>query len=103
MEGIEGEVINLESDFEITVGDLAALISLLMGREISLRSEDKRIRPEASEVTRLWASTKKAQQLLGWRPRFGGLEGLREGLKQTIEWFSIPTNLARYNPNHYAI
>jgi dTDP-glucose 4,6-dehydratase len=70
---------------------------------VSLRSEDKRIRPEASEVTRLWASTKKAQQLLGWYPRFGGLEGLREGLKQTIEWFSIPTNLEHYKPNHYAI
>jgi NAD dependent epimerase/dehydratase len=100
---VEGEVFNLGSDFEITVGDLAELIASIMDKKVSFISSEERVRPEASEVNRLWACTEKARQILGWTPANSGLTGLKVGLTRTIEWFSRPENLQRYHPERYAI
>jgi len=98
-----GEVINLGSGHEISIGDTAALIAELMGADIEIVREDQRVRPEASEVERLCADNAKAQKLTGWKPRHRGRDGLREGLVKTIEWFGEPANLARYKTEQYGI
>jgi dTDP-glucose 4,6-dehydratase len=74
-----------------------------MGTEIEIESDPVRIRPEASEVERLWADNSKAKELLGWEPQFGGEAGLRRGLNETIAWFTCPENLKRYKANLYNI
>jgi nucleoside-diphosphate-sugar epimerase len=98
-----GEVINIGSGFEISIGDVAQMIAQLMGVEIEIEQEPVRLRPERSEVNRLLANNAKAANLLGWSPRFGGLEGLRRGLEQTISWFREDENLSRYRRNVYTI
>ncbi len=98
-----GEVINVGSNFEVSIGDTARTIARLMGRDIEIRQDPKRLRPVGSEVERLWASNEKARKLTGWEPQFGGLNGFEEGLTRTIEWFSEPSNLARYKANIYNI
>jgi NAD dependent epimerase/dehydratase len=100
-DGAIGEVINLGSNFEISVGDTAELIAEVMGRKVELVSDPERLRPEASEVDRLWASNEKACRVLGWTPEYAGLEGLRRGLEVTVEWFSRPENLKFYKPGVY--
>lgn len=96
-----GEVINIGSGFEISVGDTARLIAEIMGAEIEIEQDDVRVRPERSEVDRLWASNAKAQKLLRWSPRLAGADGLRKGLEQTISWFTSQENLSRYRANVY--
>lgn len=98
-----GEVINVGSNFEITVGDTAALIAELMGGTAQIVTDNVRLRPEKSEVERLWASNAKAKELTGWEPEYGGIEGLTRGLKETIDWFSQPENLKRYKGDVYNI
>lgn len=96
-----GEVINLGSNFEISIGDTARAIAEVMGVDIEIEMDDQRLRPEKSEVERLWASNEKSRNLLGWRPHYGGLEGFRKGLTETIAWFCEPTNLAAYKADIY--
>jgi NAD dependent epimerase/dehydratase len=98
-----GEVINLGSGFEISIGETVKLIGEVMDCEVTIISDDARIRPEASEVERLWAATNKAEVLLGWRPEYGGLEGLRLGLEKTAGWFSQPENLKAYKSDIYNV
>jgi len=98
-----GEVINVGSGFEISVGDTARAIADLMGGEIEITQDDQRMRPAGSEVGRLWASTSKARERLGWAPRYGGLDGFRRGLGETIAWFRQPENLAMYKPEAYNV
>lgn len=96
-----GEVINLGSNFEISVGDTVALIAELMNEQISIDRDETRVRPDNSEVERLWADNAKANQLLGWTPKHKGIEGFRDGLTQTIEWFVEPKNLLTYKSEIY--
>jgi NAD dependent epimerase/dehydratase len=88
-----GEVVNLGSNFEISIEDTVREIAQLMGAEIQIVVDERRLRPGGSEVERLWASNKKAEQLFGWRPTYGGLDGFRRGLLRTIEWFRQPGRL----------
>ena len=96
-----GEVINIGSGFEISVGETAALIAELMEAEIKITCADERLRPEASEVERLFADIAKAEKLLDWTPRYGGHEGFSRGLAETISWFRDPKNLKRYKADRY--
>lgn len=96
-----GEVINLGSNFEISVGDTARTIAEVMGAEIEIVTDEQRLRPEKSEVNRLWASNDKARDLLGWQPRYGGLEGFRRGLAETVAWFRNQAHLAVYKSDIY--
>ena len=98
-----GEVVNFGSNFEISIGDTVREIAELMGAEVEIETEAARLRPEKSEVERLWADNSKAQQLLGWSPSYGGMEGFRKGLVETITWFSNPGNLAGYKVGRYNI
>jgi dTDP-glucose 4,6-dehydratase len=96
-----GEVINIGSSFEISVGDTANTIANVIGKEINIITEDQRLRPIKSEVERLFADNNKAKELMGWQPEFGGLDGFKRGLQQTVEWFSNPKNLSNYKSNIY--
>lgn len=100
-EGAIGEIINVGSNYEITIGDTAQLIAQIMGVELDIETDEQRLRPALSEVERLWASNEKARRLLGWTPRYGGRDGLRRGLAETIDWFREPGRLARYKTNIY--
>jgi NAD dependent epimerase/dehydratase len=98
-----GEVINLGSGFEISVGDTVALIADVMGKDVAVECEEGRVRPAASEVERLWADNGKARRLLGWQPHCAGVDGLRQGLEVTAAWFAEPANRARYRSGGYTI
>ncbi len=77
-----GEVVNLGTGKEISIGDLAAKIASLIGKKIEIQSDERRFRPGSSEVMRLCSNIEKAKSIMGWEPRFT----LEEGLLQTIEW-----------------
>jgi dTDP-glucose 4,6-dehydratase len=98
-----GETINIGTGFEISIGDTAKTIAEVMGRKVSVVSENERFRPENSEVERLCASNEKAKKLLKWSPKYAGLEGLKQGLRQTVEWFRDPQNAKWYRAEEYAI
>jgi dTDP-glucose 4,6-dehydratase len=100
---IVGEVINIGSNFEISIGDTAKAIGEIMGRSLNIETDDARIRPDLSEVERLCASNAKAQALLGWSPRYSGKDGLLRGLEETVRWFSAPGRLAVYKSDIYNI
>ncbi|WP_193188749.1 GDP-mannose 4,6-dehydratase [Nisaea sediminum] len=97
-----GRVTNIGSGFEISVGETAAAIGRVMGRNVEIVSDEERLRPEASEVERLFAGVEVAEDILGWAPAHGGREGFDKGLERTIEWFTEPANLARY-PEGYQV
>ena len=98
-----GEVINIGSNFEISIADTAHAIAKIMGAEIKIISDEQRLRPEKSEVLRLWASNDKAKQLLGWSPKYGGLDGFHRGLEETVTWFTNSGNLRQYKIGHYNV
>ena len=92
-----GEVVNLGSGFEISIGDLAKKILDLLKKDVKIISESSRVRPTDSEVKRLIADISKAEHLIGWKPTVS----LDEGLGRTIEWFK--KNIHRYKTNTYVI
>ena len=98
-----GEVINIGSNFEISIEELALTIADIMNVSINITTDEQRIRPDKSEVTRLFACTNKAQRLIDWKPKFGGKEGFKKGLKETIDWFTKDENLKYYKSNIYNI
>lgn len=102
-DGALGEVVNLGSGFEISIGETADLICKLSGREIEIKLDQKRLRPTDSEVERLFSSTEKVHRLTDWSPQFGGLEGFKSGLKATMEWFSNQQNLSFYKHDMYNV
>jgi len=87
-----GEVFNLGTGSEITIGALAERIFAILGREPEIITDGQRVRPGKSEVMRLIADSSKAKRLLGWEPRVS----LDEGLERTIEW-------TRANPGFFTV
>jgi NAD dependent epimerase/dehydratase len=94
-----GETINIGSNFEITVGDTLNLIKELMKSDVKFVTDQQRMRPEKSEVFRLWCDNTKINKLTGFKPEYN----IREGLSKTIEWFTQPTNLAKYKTDIYNV
>ena len=90
-----GEVINIGSNFEVSIGDLANKIISLIGKNAEIVTDPVRVRPQDSEVERLWCDNTKAKRLLGWEPK----TSLDEGIKKTIDWISNNINL--YKPELY--
>lgn len=94
-----GQVVNIGSNFEISVGDTLNLIRELMGSDVEFLTDEQRLRPEASEVFRLWCDNSKIRTLTGFEPRYS----IRDGLKATIDWFLQPGNLAKYKADIYNV
>lgn len=98
-----GEVINLGTNFEVSIEQVVNLVAEMTGRRVDVKTDQVRLRPEGSEVEQLVASNAKAKKLLGWEPLLTGLGGFRAGLELTIEWFAQPENLRRYRWDRYGI
>jgi NAD dependent epimerase/dehydratase len=98
-----GETINLGTGFEISIGDTVALIAELMNVDVTITTDENRLRPLGSEVERLCADNQKAGELLNWTPVNPGKTGLEMGLLETIKWFQNPLNLSLYKTNIYNV
>ena len=96
-ENTVGEVVNVGSGREISIGNLVHLISDLVGQKVEIIQDEQRIRPKNSEVERLLCDASKAKRLTGWEPKYS----LEEGLRLTIEW--IKENLDSYKPDLYNV
>lgn len=94
--GIEGQTIHFGGGREVSIGEVAGMIAAIVGREIRLETDPKRLRPAGSEVDRLVADASRARAMLGWAPA----TRLEAGLEQTVAF--IRDNLHRYRPGEYA-
>jgi len=94
-----GQTVNIGSNFEISVGDTLDLIKSIMGSDVQFLQDTQRLRPQNSEVTRLWCDNGKISKLTGFVPQVG----LEEGLRRTIAWFSHPGNLKKYKADIYNV
>lgn len=92
-----GEVINIGTQKEISIGDLTKKIMALIGKNIKIVAEEERVRTEKSEVHRLLCDNSKAKKIIGWAPA----TSLDEGLEKTIQWIS--SRLDIYEPDKYSI
>ena len=94
-----GEEINIASSSEISVGDLAAEIIQQINPGASIKQDQQRMRPERSEVYRLFGDNKKLHQHTNWTQQYP----MKEGLRHTIEWFKQSRNLEKYKANIYNV
>jgi dTDP-glucose 4,6-dehydratase len=94
-DAVIGRPIHLGTGRSITIGDLARLAITLTGRDVALVTDEQRLRPETSEVTRLRSNYALAKELMGWEPQVS----LEEGLKRTIDW--IADHLDLFDPDRY--
>ena len=92
-----GKTVNIGSNYEISVGDTLNLIKNLMKSDVTFITEDQRLRPEKSEVFRLWCDNSLINQLTGFKPSFS----IEDGLQETINWFLNPNNLKNYKSDIY--
>jgi dTDP-glucose 4,6-dehydratase len=84
-----GETVNIGSNFEISIGEIASKIIALLDPTKEIRVDGKRLRPDKSEVERLWCDNRKAKRLLGWEPKVK----FEEGLSRTVQWISAHRHL----------
>jgi NAD dependent epimerase/dehydratase len=94
-----GEIINIGSNFEISIKDTLELIKEIMNSDVEFITDEQRIRPKNSEVQRLWCDNTKINMLTGFVPEYS----IKEGLEKTIEWFSIKENLKKYKADIYNV
>jgi dTDP-glucose 4,6-dehydratase len=98
-----GEVINVGSNFETSIGDLVQIIAEVAGVRAEATFDSTRVRPPASEVDRLCADNSKAARLIGWKPQFAGRDGFRRGLEITLEWFRMRASGSGNLSNRYIV
>lgn len=100
---IKGEVINIGSNFEVSIKEIIQMVASITNKKILIKKDRQRIRPKSSEVDRLVCSNKKAKKLLKWSPSSGGKKGFKEALAKTIQWFSNKENLKLYKSKIYNV
>ena len=74
-----------------------------MNVDVNIITDEERLRPNKSEVNRLFGENSLLQELTNWDPKYIGNDGFRKGLKLTIDWFIQPSNLKYYNPYKYTV
>ncbi|MFW5879266.1 MAG: NAD-dependent 4,6-dehydratase LegB [bacterium] len=94
-----GKEINIASNYEISMADTLNLIKDIMSSDVEFKTDKQRIRPENSEVFRLWGENKLIKELTGWQPKYS----IEKGLKETVEWFTKPENLKKYKAGIYNV
>jgi len=94
-----GEVVNIGSNFEVSIGQTFELIKELLSVDAEVLQDKERIRPEKSEVNRLWCNNEKIRRLTGFAPKYN----FEQGLKETIEWYRQPENLAKFKIDLYNV
>src|SRR5262249_23059615 len=100
-ERVLGEVINLGSGFEISIGDLAQEIAAAVGVPLTIEPDEERVRPAENEGERHLSDNREGARPLDWRPGYHGIEGLRRGLRERIAWFREGANLESYKSMAY--
>jgi dTDP-glucose 4,6-dehydratase len=94
-----GEEINIATQSEISIGDLAQKIIEIINMDAEIIKDNKRVRPENSEVERLMGSSEKLKKLTAWNQKYS----IEDGLKETIDWFSKKENLKQYKAGIYNV
>ena len=94
-----GEIINIGSNFEISIADTLNIIKELMRSDVKFITDEQRIRPEKSEVFRLWCDNTKIEKLTGFKAEFD----IKQGLQKTIEWITEPNHLKTYKSEIYNV
>lgn len=94
-----GKTINIGSNFEISINDTFEMIKNIMKSDVKFSTDDARIRPDKSEVFRLWCDNKLIESLTGFKPKYD----LKTGLEKTVEWFLNSENLKKYKTNIYNV
>ena len=94
-----GETVNIGSNYEVSMGELFDLIKKIMNSNVSFEVEESRIRPDKSEVFRLWCDNSKIKKLTDFALKYN----LERGLEETIEWFTNSQNLAKYKTEIYNV
>lgn len=94
-----GQEVNIATGMEYSVADVANLLISEINPEATIVSDEQRMRPDASEVFRLIGDNTKIQAMSNWRPTYD----LKSGLQDTVNWFRVPENLARYKAWIYNI
>jgi NAD dependent epimerase/dehydratase len=92
----EGEVVNIGSGEEWSIAQTLEILCDIVGRKAEVVLDERRIRPEKSEVNRLIADNSKINNLTDWRSEVS----FREGLIQTVEW--IERNLMYFDVDNYS-
>ncbi|MEQ8715197.1 MAG: NAD-dependent dehydratase, partial [Cyclobacteriaceae bacterium] len=91
--------VNIATQSEISIGDLARAIINQINPNAEIITDDQRLRPEKSEVFRLFGANEKIKEHTSWRPTYS----LDEGLEETIQWFAETQNLAKYKTDIYNV
>ncbi|MBY0414326.1 MAG: NAD-dependent 4,6-dehydratase LegB [Bdellovibrionales bacterium] len=94
-----GKAVNIGSNYEISVGDTLNLIKKIMKSDVTFLVDEQRIRPEKSEVHRLWCDNSLIKSLTGYVPEVS----IEKGLEKTVEWFSNKENLKHYKAGIYNV
>jgi dTDP-glucose 4,6-dehydratase len=92
-----GEIVNVGSGREVSIREIVEKVGAIVGRELVVEGDAQRMRPAASEVSRLHSDSSKAERLAGWRAE----TPLDEGLRQTVAWIS--EHIDQYRPSEYAV
>jgi len=92
-----GKEINIASNTEISMADTLNLIKRIMNSEVQFITDDVRLRPENSEVFRLWGDNRLICSLTDWHPEYT----IETGLKETVDWFYKPENHRNYKAGIY--
>jgi NAD dependent epimerase/dehydratase len=96
-DGAIGEEINIATESEISIGEMANELIRQIRPGASIVTDDERLRPKNSEVERLLGSNKKIRSLAAWTPQYS----FEAGIAETISWFRMPENLLRYKAGIY--
>ena len=94
-----GQEVNVCSNYEISMRDTLNLIAEIMGKDVKFIEDSQRLRPKNSEVFRLWGDNSKIKKLTGFEPQYD----IRQGLEETIKWFTCDENLKKYKANIYNV
>lgn len=92
-----GDVFNIATGEDISVGDVIEVVAEIVGKQLEVTSEDKRVRPDKSEVHQLLGDASKLRATFGWEPQ----HNLRQGLELTAKWLSA--NLGQLRVDEYAV
>jgi NAD dependent epimerase/dehydratase len=98
-----GEVFNMGSGFEFSMGEIVEMLSEISGRKVVVTEDPARVRPENSEVERLRSDSSKIEGAFGWKPSHAGRDGLYRGLEKTYAWFRDNANEAGYDAKRYVV
>tara|TARA_B100001564_G_C20647281_1_gene675021 strand:- start:220 stop:1221 length:1002 start_codon:yes stop_codon:yes gene_type:complete len=100
---ISGEIINLGSEFELSIKELINIISKIEKRKVRVITDKKRLRPNNSEILRLTASNVKAKKFLNWKPKINNIKKFEIFIKDTIEWYKKNRSKYKYDSQKYSV